>query len=88
MRNRKLSLDCLLCLGYISYISDQFKVAKNYFHKAFSVSGLSLSIVQDAQHLNDKELAEQCLCNMGVAMGNISVINMKRNFSMEVIKKT
>ncbi len=37
--------------------------------------------------MNDKELAEQCLCNMGIAMGNISVNNMKRNFSLEVIKK-
>ena len=37
LKNRKLSLDCLLCLGYIAYIADEYKLAKNYFHKAFSV---------------------------------------------------
>jgi len=36
--------------------------------------------------LNDKELAEQCMCNMGIAMGNISVNNMKKNFSTDILK--
>lgn len=27
------------------------------------------------------------MCNMGVAMGNISVNNMKRNFSVEVLSR-
>lgn len=27
------------------------------------------------------------MCNMGVAMGNISVNNMKRNFSAEVLSR-
>ncbi len=36
--------------------------------------------------LNDKEMAEQCLCNSGVALGNIQVKQMKRNFSMQDIK--
>ncbi|CDW73352.1 tpr domain containing protein [Stylonychia lemnae] len=76
LKNKKLSLDCLLCLGYIAFTSEQFKIAKNYFHKAFA----------DAQSLNDRELAEQCMCNMGIAMGNISVNNMKKNFSVEVLK--
>ena len=31
--------------------------------------------------MNEKEIAEQCLCNMGIASGNIAVSNMKKNFS-------
>lgn len=27
------------------------------------------------------------MCNMGIAMGNISVNNMKRNFSTDILSK-
>ena len=73
LKNKKLSLDCLLCLGYIAFVSEDYKVAKNYFHKA----------QMDAVALGETDIAEQCLCNMGIAMGNIQVNNMKRNFSLE-----
>lgn len=72
MKNKKLQLDCLLCLGFIAYTQEDYKVARTYFHKAFNA----------ATQLNEKEIAEQCLCNMGISMGNVHISNMKRNFSL------
>lgn len=31
--------------------------------------------------MQEADIAEQCLCNMGVAQGNVIVQDMKKNFS-------
>jgi hypothetical protein len=55
LKNTKLQLDCLLCLGYISFSKFEYEDAKVFFAKAFKV----------AKILKEPEIAEQCMCNVG-----------------------
>jgi len=56
LKNTRLQLDCLLCLGYISFSKEEYEEAKIYFMKAHKA----------AKTLKEPEIAEQCLCNVGV----------------------
>ena len=47
LKNKKLQLDCLLCLGYVAYVQEEYYSSKEYFFKAS----------KQAASLNEKELA-------------------------------
>mmetsp|Transcript_3739 Transcript_3739/g.3463 ORF Transcript_3739/g.3463 Transcript_3739/m.3463 type:complete len:115 (+) Transcript_3739:1734-2078(+) len=76
MRNSKLQLDCLLSLGYISFEKAKYEDAKQYYNKAYKC----------ARQLQEPEIAQQCMCNVGVCIGNSKVQQMRDPISN--IKKT
>lgn len=56
LKNVRLQLDCLLCLGYIAHSKWEYHESKSYFMKAYKA----------AKQLKETEIAEQCLWNVGV----------------------
>jgi hypothetical protein len=56
-----MKLDCLLCLALITFDGKEWLKAKEYFNEAYFV----------AQICNENYIAEKCLCNAGIASGNI-----------------
>ena len=55
IRNTRLQLDCLLCLGYISFAKEEFEDSEIFFSKAYKC----------AKSLKEPEISEQCMCNVG-----------------------
>lgn len=55
LKNTRLQLDCLLCLGYLSFSKSEYDDAKIYFNKGYKC----------AKTLKENEIAEQCMCNVG-----------------------
>ncbi len=63
MNNARLQLDCLICLGYITFNMEEWEKSKDYFEKAYFV----------AKGIKEIVIAEQCLCNSGIASGNLEL---------------
>mgnify|MGYP007118469576 FL=1 len=63
-----MQLECLLCMAYISFDKKDWQHAQHYFNEAFRV----------AKDCNESHIAEQCLCNSGIASGN-AVMQEKQN---------
>ena len=59
MKNQRLQLDCLLCLGYIAYERKQWDIAKDAFNTGYHA----------ARKLDEVDIAQECLCNVGIAQG-------------------
>lgn len=36
--------------------------------------------------MKNKVVEEQCMCNLGIAMGNLMVLDMQKNFEEEALK--
>ncbi len=76
MRNTKLQLDCLLSLGFIAVENKEMEDAKGFYSKAYKC----------AKQLQEPEIAQQCMCNVGkyhpliligICIGNSKVESMK-----------
>jgi hypothetical protein len=63
MKNIRLQLDCLLCMGYIAYNSQDWEGTKTNFNQAYFL----------AEKIGEQEIAESCLCNAGIAAGNLAI---------------
>jgi len=50
----------LLCLAFICFDGKEWKGAEQFFKDAYQV----------AKETNETSIAEQCLCNAGIASGN------------------
>ena len=55
-----MQLECLLCMAFIAFEKKHWQQAKYFFDEAFFV----------AKECNETHIAEQCLCNAGIATGN------------------
>ena len=55
-----MQLECLLCMAYISFDKKHWSDAQHYFDEAYTV----------AKNCSETNIAEQCLCNSGIASGN------------------
>ncbi len=55
-----MQLECLLCMAYISFDKKNWQQAQHYFDEAYLV----------AKECAETHIAEQCLCNSGIASGN------------------
>ncbi|TNV82681.1 hypothetical protein FGO68_gene15690 [Halteria grandinella] len=64
----RVSLDCLLCLAFISFDKQDWRLAKDLFDKAYFKS----------KNLGENVIAEACLCNSGIASGNL-VLNSQKS---------
>lgn len=64
-------MECFLCLAYIAFDQQQWQKAKDNFNQAYFV----------AKECSEKEIAEQCLCNAGIAMGNMAMEDQKQSMS-------
>lgn len=73
MKNYKLELDTLLCLGIIYFDLQNFKHSWDCFSRGQKIAKL----------LKEKEVEEACLCNVGIAMGNQMVLDMQKNFNRQ-----
>ena len=71
LRAVKMQLECLLCTAYIAFDKQDWKDAKEYFDEAYFVSKDS----------GETHIAEQCLCNAGIASGNAMMDDKKRLFT-------
>ena len=58
-----MKLDCNLYLAYISFNSSNWVSAKEHFNEAYFA----------ARQCNEVKMAEQCLCNAGIASGNLLI---------------
>jgi len=56
----RMQLECLLCMAYISFDKRNWQQAQYFFDEAYSV----------AKECSESHIAEQCLCNSGIASGN------------------
>ena len=59
----RMKLDCNLYLAYIAFNSSNWTNAKDYFNEAYFA----------ARQCNEAQMAEQCLCNAGIASGNLLI---------------
>ena len=68
----QMQLECRLCLAYIAFDASQWNDAKMHFDEAYKVSQFIslICFLQVAKGSGDKKIAEQCLCNAGIALGN------------------
>ena len=71
LRAEKMQLECLLCLAYISFDKQAWAEAKEYFDEAYFVS----------KECGETHIAEQCLCNAGIASGNSMMDDKKYMFA-------
>lgn len=55
-----MQLECLLCMAYISFDKKVWQDAQHFFDLAYKV----------AKDCSETHIAEQCLCNSGIASGN------------------
>lgn len=67
-----MTLDCQLYLAYIAFNSSDWVNAKNHFNEAYFA----------ARSCNEVKMAEQCLCNAGIASGNL-LIQMPTSVQMQ-----
>mmetsp|Transcript_20852 Transcript_20852/g.19903 ORF Transcript_20852/g.19903 Transcript_20852/m.19903 type:complete len:93 (-) Transcript_20852:17-295(-) len=58
----------MLCLGYIAFDEKNWEKTKDFFNQAYF----------KAKQLNENDLAEQCLCNAGIASGNMMMTHQKQ----------
>jgi hypothetical protein len=56
-----MKLDCLLCLAFIAFDRKEWEKARDYFNEGYFV----------ARQCSENNIAEKCLCNVGIASGNI-----------------
>ena len=79
----QMQLECILCLAYIAFDAQNWDEAKEHFDHAYEVSDFRRSLGSDrdcndllfavkqvAKKSGDNYIAEQCLCNAGIALGN------------------
>lgn len=59
----RIKLDCNLYLAYIAFNSSNWANAKDNFNEAYFAASLC----------NEVKIAEQCLCNAGIASGNLII---------------
>jgi hypothetical protein len=64
---KKLKLECSLFIGHVASETNRWTVAKSAFEKGYQV----------AKELELGEVAQQCLCNMGITMGNMAIESKK-----------
>jgi hypothetical protein len=57
LKATKMQLECSLCLAYLAFTEYKWKEAKELFDNAYFV----------ANEIGEKKIAEQCLCNSGIA---------------------
>ena len=67
LRAVRMQLECLLCMAYISYDKKDWQDAQTYFNHAYNV----------AKECGESNIAEQCLCNSGIASGNAAMEQAK-----------
>ena len=67
LRAVRMQLECLLCMAYISFDKKEWQDAQTYFNHAFAV----------AKECSESNIAEQCLCNSGIASGNAAMERAK-----------
>lgn len=60
LKASRMQLECLLCMAYISFNRGDWYTAQHYFDQAYLV----------AKECSEPNIAEQCLCNSGIASGN------------------
>ena len=70
-----MKLDCNLYLAYIAFNSSSWANARDYFNEAYFA----------ARQCNESKMAEQCLCNAGIASGNLLIetptsVHMQQTF--------
>eukprot|EP00353_Schmidingerella_taraikaensis_P002247 CAMPEP_0185599020 /NCGR_PEP_ID=MMETSP0434-20130131/82401_1 /TAXON_ID=626734 ORGANISM="Favella taraikaensis, Strain Fe Narragansett Bay" /NCGR_SAMPLE_ID=MMETSP0434 /ASSEMBLY_ACC=CAM_ASM_000379 /LENGTH=127 /DNA_ID=CAMNT_0028228235 /DNA_START=2299 /DNA_END=2679 /DNA_ORIENTATION=+ len=66
-----MQLECLLCMAYISFDKKAWEEAQTYFDLAYNV----------AKECSETHIAEQCLCNSGIASGNAVMQDKQKMFS-------
>lgn len=59
----RMKLDCNLYLAYISFNSSDWAKSRDYFNEAYFA----------ARQCNEIKMSEQCLCNAGIASGNLLI---------------
>lgn len=73
-----MKLDCLLYLAYISFSNSDWSNARDHFNEAYFV----------ARVCNEAKMAEQCLCNAGIASGNLLIEQPNQNKLHQTFYKT
>jgi tetratricopeptide (TPR) repeat protein len=78
LKASKMQLECLLCLAYISFDEKQWLQAKQHFEQAYKVSDqlITCKVAKEAQ---ESVIAEQCLCNAGIASGNAQMDSQQKH---------
>ena len=66
-----MQLECLLCMAYISFDKKDWQEAQTYFDLAYTV----------AKECSETHIAEQCLCNSGIASGNAVMQDKQKMFA-------
>ena len=75
MKNQRLQLDCLLCLGHIAYEQQDWETAMDAFKQSYD----------RAKVIKDKEIAEECLCNIGIMKSKEKVFDKVQSNSEVII---
>ena len=74
LANKRIHLDCLICLSLINFEWHEWQDATNQLKQAYQVSILqnitNFIFEQIAKTIGESGLAEMCLCNNGVAQAN------------------
>ena len=70
LRAVRMQLECLLCMAYISFDKKEWQEAQTYFDLAYTV----------AKECAETHIAEQCLCNSGIASGNAVMQDKQKMF--------
>lgn len=66
----RMQLECLLCMAYINFDKKDWQEAQHHFNEAYIV----------AKECKETHIAEQCLCNSGIASGHAIMEDKQKMF--------